>query len=151
MPSGRFKNFFKNLFTVPALPDVFDAVSQDRSVGEPKGDRYENATADYMDDYERNLKKLSGRDHENSIKIGLENIAKFEAELAGYQAAIEAHSKAFNAWMNDQGPKPSELQASPTPPSGEVSQNFVERRKTILNDLLGDALFYEREILNRTR
>jgi hypothetical protein len=148
-PSGRLVGFFQNLISVPPPPSLSAAAGGDRSSGSPSEDRYENATAGYMEDYLRNLKRLADKDKENAATVG--DLSRFEAAQAGYRDALAAYQKAYSEWVSGRGLKPADIGPAPTPPLGKVSERYVGLRQIVLNDILHDALFYERDILNRKR
>ncbi len=149
VPSGRVTSFFQNLITPPAPPRLSGSANADRTTGVPEGNRYENATSGYMEDYLRNLKRLVDRDRQKTTT--LPNIGAFEAAQSAYQKAIQKYHEVYSDWVTNKGPKPDKLRDPPTPPANSVSKNFLERRQTVLNDVLRDTLLYERDILNRNR
>jgi tetratricopeptide (TPR) repeat protein len=152
-PSGKIADFFSNLFapaTPPGIGEPAATAEDDRKTGSIEEDRYANATAGYMEDYLRNLKRLADRDRKNVESI-LGSLGSFEAAQKAYQAALEQYTKAYADWVTGRGPKPSALQPEPVAPTGSVSANFVERRRIVMEDILRDALFYERDVLNRNR
>ncbi|MGO1118143.1 hypothetical protein ACTL6U_05540 [Rhodovibrionaceae bacterium A322] len=149
-PSGRVVDFFSSSASAVPAPSVAAAESSGRTTGSPEGERYGKATVGYMDDYLSNLARLSARDREEARKLG-GDIESFEAEQAAYLEALETYRLAYLDWINGQGSKPAPLAAAPVAPKGGLSRNFIERRQLVLEDILLDALFYEREILNRNR
>ena len=78
-------------------------------------------------------------------------MSSFEAAQQAYQIALEEYQQAYANWVTGTGPKPDDLEGAPAPPADSVSAGFVERRRLVMDDILRDTLFYERDILNRNR
>jgi hypothetical protein len=64
---------------------------------------------------------------------------------------LATYQKAYSDWVLGQGPKPKALVSEPVLGTTSVGKNFVSRRREIIEDVLRDALFYGRDILNRNR
>ena len=153
-PSGRLPSFFGRLFSaaVPAGISVMPPGGDgDRAVGlDSEGERYANATAGFMDDYLRNLKKLRDRDSTAAKKWQGET-ASFEAAEAAYASALQEYIRKYQAWLNNRGSRPENIQDRPQVPGHGVSKTQVLLRVEVMRDVLRDALFYERDVLNRNR
>jgi len=111
---------------------------------------YQDATPAYMADYLRNLTLLEAHDRaatgDQSTKI-----AAYQAALEAHRISMEAYLDAFRLWQAGAGPQPSPPAASPQPPLLGLNPIQVSLRITALEDILRDALIYERDILNRNR
>lgn len=110
---------------------------------------YRDATAAYMSDYLRNLRRLEAQDSASGNMA--ERVAEYEAALAEHRQAVEAYLEAFRLWQEGQGPKPDQPPAAPEPPKRGLERAQVNLRLTALEDILRDTLVYERDILNRNR
>ena len=111
---------------------------------------YQDATPAYMKDYLRNLALLEAHDRaatgDQSAKI-----AAYDAALASHQGAMEAYLEAFRLWQAGAGPQPAPPAAPPQAPIFGLDPTQVSLRIVALEDILRDALIYERDILNRNR
>lgn len=150
-PSGRLSNFFGNLFS-PAPPNDVSVIGgdSDRASALSDADPYANATSGFMSDFLRNLKSLSDKDRENVAEV-VGSLDNYEAAQAAYLSELERYRESYAAWIAGRGPRPDDLRSAPSAPTGSVSSNFVARRREVIEDILRDALFYERDILNRNR
>lgn len=111
---------------------------------------YRDATPAYMVDYLRNLRRLEEHDRGAS--------GDRAGRLAAYEAALDAHGErvagyleAFRRWQAGEGAQPDAAPAAPEPPRLGLDPTQIERRLTVLADILRDTLIYERDILNRNR
>ena len=112
---------------------------------------YQDATPAYMVDYLRNLALLEAHD---SAATGGDQSAKhvaYQAALEIHQIGMEAYLEAFRLWQAGAGPQPSPPAPPPQPPILGLDPVQVSLRITALEDILRDALIYERDILNRNR
>ncbi len=111
---------------------------------------YQDATPAYMTDYLRNLALLETHDHaatgDQSAKT-----AAYKAALASHQSAMEAYLEAFRLWQAGAGALPVPPAAPPPAPILDLDPIQISLRITALEDILRDALIYERDILNRNR
>ena len=111
---------------------------------------YQDATPAYMVDYLRNLAALETHDHAATGGQS-EKYAAYEAALASHQSAMEAYLEAFALWQAGAGAQPSPPAAAPQAPITGLNPTLISLRITALEDILRDALIYERDILNRNR
>jgi hypothetical protein len=151
-PGGKVPRFLSNLFT-SALPDEVRKVdTEDRTLERQANadEAYANATSGFMDDYARNVFLIATRDREGVQSAGT-SAQEVAAAQAAYMTEIESYRSQYASWLSGKGGRPSPLAALPPPPAHSVSKNFVERRRVVIEDILTDALFYERDILNRNR
>jgi|GEM_PF-2059486 hypothetical protein len=153
-PEGRLPGLFNRLFaaaTPPGLAAAPDAADGDRGASlASAGERYANATSGFMDDYLRNLKKLRDRDAE-AVAAWVGDAASFEAAEVAYAKALQDYIEKYQAWLSNRGPRPNDLGKRPQVPQGGVSRTQVALRVLVMRDVLRDALFYERDVLNRNR
>jgi hypothetical protein len=111
---------------------------------------YADATPAYMEDYLRNLTALEAHDRA-ATGDGTGRIAAYETALAAHEAAMQAYLDAFRQWQAGTGPRPGLPAPPPQPPVLGLDPIQVALRRTALEDILRDALIYERDILNRNR
>lgn len=111
---------------------------------------YRDATAAYMIDYLRNLRRLEEHDRGASGNRA-ERLADYEAALAAHGERVETYLAAFRRWQAGDGPQPEAPPAAPEPPRLGLDPTRIERRIIALEDILRDTLIYERDILNRDR
>ncbi|MFQ5565557.1 MAG: hypothetical protein ACE5EU_04265 [Paracoccaceae bacterium] len=111
---------------------------------------YQDATPAYMTDYLRNLTALEDHDRAATGDQSAKQAAYQEA-LAAHQGAMEAYLEAFRLWQQGAGPQPAPPAAPPQPPILGLDPTRVSLRIAALEDILRDALVYERDILNRNR
>ncbi len=111
---------------------------------------YQDATPAYMADYLRNLALLKSHDRAATGSQS-EKIAAYEAALASHQGAMEAYLDAFRLWQAGAGAQPEPPASPPQAPILGLDPIQVSLRITALEDILSDALIYERDILNRNR
>jgi len=111
---------------------------------------YADATPAYMADYLRNLAALEAHDRA-ATGDGAARVAAYEAALAAHEAAMQAYLDAFHRWQAGAGPRPEAPAAPPQAPALGLDPTLVALRRTALEDILRDALVYERDILNRNR
>lgn len=153
-PAGRLPGLFNRLFAAAVPPGVAAGTGgpdDDRSASlAAGGERYANATAGFMDDYLRNLKKLRDRDAA-AVEAWTGDAASFEAAETAYAEALKDYVEAYQAWLSNRGPRPDGLRDRPKVPSGGVSKTQVALRVVVMRDVLRDALYYERDVLNRNR
>ncbi|MCH8950532.1 MAG: hypothetical protein IID49_00165 [Proteobacteria bacterium] len=111
---------------------------------------YQDATPAYMEDYLRNLAKLEA--HDRAATGGQSaKLAAYDAALASHQGAMVAYLEAFRRWQEGAGPQPAPPAAPPPAPMLGLDPIQVSLRIVALEDILRDALIYERDILNRNR
>jgi hypothetical protein len=128
------------------LPQAADIAPQ---AGERLAD-YAEATPAYMEDYLRNLTVLE--DHDRAATGGrAERVAAYQAALAAHETDMQAYLDAFRQWQAGRGPHPDQPAAPPQAPALGLDPVLVALRRTVLEDILRDALVYERDILNRNR
>ena len=111
---------------------------------------YQDATPAYMTDYLRNLARLEAHDRAATGDRGAKTAA-YEAALASHQFALESYLDAFRLWQAGAGPQPVPPAAPPPAPILGLDPTQVSLRIVALEDILRDALIYERDILNRNR
>ena len=111
---------------------------------------YQDATPAYMKDYLRNLALLESHDRAATGDQGTK-YAAYDAALASHQSAMESYLEAFRRWQAGAGPQPVPPAAPPQAPIQGLDPIQVSLRITALEDILRDALIYERDILNRNR
>ena len=111
---------------------------------------YRDATPAYMTDFLRDLARLEAHDRVATGDLG-PKFAAHEAALASHQAATEAYLAAFRLWQTGAGPKPEQPAPPLTAPINGFDPIQIALRITALEDILRDALIYERDILNRDR
>jgi hypothetical protein len=111
---------------------------------------YQDATPAYMADYLRNLALLETHDRAATGDQSAKEVAH-AAALAAHQAEMEAYLEAFRLWQAGAGAQPAQPSAPPAPPVMGLDPVQISLRITALEDILRDALVYERDILNRDR
>jgi hypothetical protein len=111
---------------------------------------YRDATPAYMTDFLRNLAMLEAHDRAATAGVG-EKFAAYETALASHETATEVYLQAFRLWQTGAGPKPEQPAPPPTTPVNGLDPIQISLRITALEDILRDALIYERDILNRNR
>ncbi len=111
---------------------------------------YQDATPAYMKDYLRNLALLEAHDRAATGDQS-EKYATYDAALASHHSAMEAYLEAFRLWQAGAGPQPVPPAAPPQAPIHGLDPIQISLRITALEDILRDALIYERDILNRNR
>jgi len=111
---------------------------------------YADATPAYMEDYLRNLAALEAHDRA-ATGDAASRIASYEAALAAHAAEMQAYLDAFRRWQAGAGPRPDQPAAAPQAPVLQFDPSEIARRRIALEDILRDALVYERDILNRNR
>ena len=126
-----------------ALPDKVAPEAVERLA------EYRDATAAYMKDYLRNLRRLEELDRAAGNRA--ERVARYETALAEHRGAVERYLDAFRLWQAGKGPQPEQPPAAPEPPAPGLDRSQVSLRLTALEDILRDTLIYERDILNRNR
>lgn len=111
---------------------------------------YAEATPAYMEDYLRNLAALE--DHDRAATgDAAGRIAAYQTALAAHETAMQAYLDAFRQWQAGSGPRPDQPAPPPRAPVLGLNPIQVALRRTALEDILRDALVYERDILNRNR
>ncbi len=113
-------------------------------------DEYRDATAAYMADYLRNLRQLEAEDRAASGNHA-ERAQAYQQALAAHRKAVEDYLDAFALWQAGKGPQPAEPGPAPAAPRFGLDPDRLALRVTALEDVLRDALVYERDILNRDR
>ena len=113
-------------------------------------EEYRDATAAYMKDYRRNLNLLETYDR-GAVGGNDGAIARYEADLAAHERAVEGYLAAFRDWQAGHGSRPQPPGAAPVAPETGLNSTRVELRRVAMEDILRDALIYERDILNRNR
>jgi hypothetical protein len=111
---------------------------------------YQDATPAYMADYLRNLALLEAHDRAATGDQSAKHAA-YQAALEAHQMGMETYLEAFRLWQAGTGPQPSPPALAPQPPVLGLDPTQVSLRITVLEDILRDALIYERDILNRNR
>jgi hypothetical protein len=111
---------------------------------------YQDATPAYMADYLRNLALLEAHDRTAAGAQAARNNV-YRAALAEHQRATETYLTDFRLWQAGNGPQPAPPMAAPQAPVFGLDPIQVALRVTALQDILRDALIYERDILNRKR
>ncbi|HSF96807.1 MAG TPA: hypothetical protein VLA52_17400 [Thermohalobaculum sp.] len=111
---------------------------------------YADATPAYMEDFLRNLGALEALDRAGTGNRA-ERQAAYEAALAAHDAEVEAYIGAFRQWQAIGGKRPEQPGAAPQIPALGLDHAQLALRRTALEDILRDALVYERDILNRNR
>jgi len=111
---------------------------------------YQDATPAYMTDYLRNLARLEAHDRAVTGDQSA-SFAAYDAALASHQSAMETYLEAFRLWQAGAGPQPEPPAAPPRAPILGLDPTQVSLRIVALEDILRDALIYERDILNRNR
>lgn len=111
---------------------------------------YRDATPAYMSDFLRNLALLEAHDRAATGAIG-EKFTTYTTALATHRTAIEAYLEEFRLWQAGAGPQPVQPIPPPTAPIDGLDPIQIALRITALEDILRDALIYERDILNRNR
>ena len=112
---------------------------------------YQDATPAYMIDYLRNLALLKAHDRAATDSQKSAKHAAYQAALETHETSMETYLKAFRLWQAGAGPQPSPPAPPPSPPVLGLDPVQVSLRITALEDILRDALIYERDILNRNR
>lgn len=113
-------------------------------------EEYREATPAYMADYLRNLGKLEADDRATAGDAS-GRIAAYRSALEAHGRAMEAYLAAFRAWQDGAGSRPAEPVPAPQAPATGLDPVQVALRRTAIEDILRDALIYERDILNRSR
>ncbi len=103
-----------------------------------------------MADYLRNLRRLEEHD-QNASGNRAGRLAAYETELDGHGERVASYLEAFKRWQAGEGAQPEAPPAAPEPPRLGLDPTQIERRLTVLADILRDTLMYERDILNRDR
>ena len=103
-----------------------------------------------MADYLRNLTLLEAHDRAATGNQSAKRAAH-AAALADHQGAMEAYLDAFGLWQAGAGPQPSPSAPRQQAPVLGLNPIQIALRITALEDILCDALIYERDILNRNR
>jgi hypothetical protein len=111
---------------------------------------YQDATPAYMADYLRNLALLEAHDRAATGDQSTKNAA-YEAALASHRSAMETYLEAFRLWQAGAGSQPEQPAAPPQAPILGLDPVQISLRIVALEDILRDALVYERDILNRNR
>lgn len=111
---------------------------------------YRDATQAYMTDYLRNLRALEAEDRASGTALG-ERAEIYAASLTRHREAVERYLTAFRRWEAGLGPRPDAPGAAPVAPAGGLAPRLVALRRAAIDDILRDALLYERDILNRNR
>ncbi|HUS52731.1 MAG TPA: hypothetical protein VMY41_01835 [Thermohalobaculum sp.] len=111
---------------------------------------YQDATPAYMADFLRNLALLEAHDRAATGELG-QRFSAYEAALTSHQRATEVYLEAFRLWQAGAGPQPAQPAPPPTAPIHGLDPIQIALRITALEDILRDALIYERNILNRNR
>jgi hypothetical protein len=111
---------------------------------------YRDATPAYMTDFLRNLALLEAHDRAATGDLA-PRFAAYDAALSAHKAATEAYLDAFRRWQAGDGPQPAQPAPLPFAPTGGLDPVQIALRITALEDILRDALIYERDILNRNR
>lgn len=142
-PTGLAGLIARRSAGLPQLPDAVPEVAG-RLV------EYRDATPAYMADYLRNLGLLAAQDRA-ATGDAAERIAAYEAALDAHRRSMEAYLDAFRAWQAGAGPRPAEPPTAPAAPVTGLDPIHVALRRTAIEDILRDALIYERDILNRNR
>jgi hypothetical protein len=111
---------------------------------------YQDATPAYMADYLRNHALLEAHDRAATGDQSAKQAAHATA-LAAHKDAMEAYLDAFRLWQAGAGPQP--LPPAPPSPAPVYGLDPIQTALRIiaLEDILRDALVYERDILNRNR
>lgn len=139
---------------VPLLLARFGAgialAEQVSSAGAERLAEYADATPAYMDDYLRNLTDLEAHDRA-ATGDRAERIAVYGAALARHEAETQAYLDAFRQWQAGIGSRPASPAPPPQAPALGLDPTQIALRRTALEDILRDALVYERDILNRNR
>jgi len=142
-PTGLAGLIARRAAALPELPDAAQDVAA-------RLEEYRDATPAYMTDYLRNLATLQAADRA-ATGGAPDRIAAYEAGLDAHRRAMEAYLAAFGAWQQGQGPRPAAPAPAPEPPATSLDPIQVALRRTAIEDILRDALIYERDILNRSR
>jgi hypothetical protein len=143
-PSGGLVGLLaRRAAALPQLPDAAPEVAERLA-------EYRDATPAYMADYLRNLDRLEATDRAATGDV-TGRIAAYEAALEAHRRATEAYLAAFRAWQAGAGPRPEAPAPAPGAPATTLDPTQLALRHTALEDILRDALIYERDILNRNR
>ena len=113
-------------------------------------DEYDDATAAFMADYLRNLRQLEAEDRAASGGRS-ERVRAYEEALAAHRREVQDYLDAFTRWQVGKGPRPEEPGPAPQAPRFGLDPARLGLRITAIEDILRDALVYERDILNRDR
>jgi hypothetical protein len=111
---------------------------------------YGDATPAYMVDFLRNLALLEAHDRAATGELGPKFVA-YKTALAAHHTATVAYLDAFRLWQAAAGPQPTQPPPPPKAQIIELDPIQIALRITALEDILRDALIYERDILNRNR
>lgn len=111
---------------------------------------YSEATPAYMADYLRNLAKLEI--HDRGATGGREaQVSRHREAMAAHEQALARYLEDWRRYVAGQGPRPAEPPAPPAAPKLALNAGQLALRKAALEDILRDALVYERLLLNRQR
>ncbi len=128
-----------------ALPQLAEGLPGTERLAE-----YDDATPAYMADYLRNLRKLEAEDR-SATGDAVARVAAYEAALERHRQTVAAYLAAFRVWQDGAGPRPAEPGSAPRAPATALDPIQVALRRAAIEDILRDALIYERDILNRNR
>lgn len=103
-----------------------------------------------MTDFLRNLALLERHDRAATGELG-PKFAIYSAALASHRRATVAYLEAFRLWQAGAGLQPEQPAPPPTAPINGLDPIQIALRITAIEDILRDALIYERDILNRNR
>ncbi|MEM6744374.1 MAG: hypothetical protein AAF676_11650 [Pseudomonadota bacterium] len=133
------------------LSDLLDAAAE-RAAAATGGDAgdYANATSAFMEDYLTDLRDLAEADREAASGLAPQ-VDRFQSQRRAYLRAIEVYEQAYERWIGGRAPAPPRPPEPPTPPEGGMNPITLEALELSITDILRDALFYEREVLNRAR
>lgn len=125
------------------------------AIGEGKGAsafraQYSEATPAFMADYLRNLAKLEAHDRGATGSRDAQ-IARHREALATQEQALARYLADWRRYVAGQGPRPAAPPTAPDAPKLALNAGQLALRKAALEDILRDALVYERLLLNRQR
>lgn len=129
--------------TLPGLGELASVTASELA-------EYRDATPTYMADYLRNLARLEAEDR-GATGDQAARIAAYESALAAHEAEMQRYLDAFRAWQAGQGAQPAAPVSAPVAPDVGLDPLQVALRRAAIEDILRDALVYERDILNRNR
>jgi hypothetical protein len=111
---------------------------------------YRDATPAYMADYARLLRRLRERDRATTAdRLG--RIEAHEAAMAEHETRVAAYLDAWRRYRAGRGPRPEPPGPPPDGPALALDADRLALARTALEDVLRDALVYERLLLDRTR